>query len=57
MLYKDHNKTIYACDNCDGEFEPEELRIYGKEILCEKCLLARYDTVEDMIWGIDSGES
>lgn len=48
MKYRDGNKIKYTCDNCDGDFEPDELYVYGSKHLCADCILKRYDTVEDI---------
>lgn len=51
MRYRDGNRTKYVCDNCDCDSEPDELHIYHGEQLCVRCLLGRFDTVEDILEG------
>ena len=35
----------YTCDECEKEYDPEELYDVDGEMLCEDCLLGRYQTV------------
>ena len=44
MTYKDCNKTILICDNCD--VESDKLYINGKEHLCAECALDTFDTID-----------
>jgi len=41
-----HNGAYeYTCDECEKEYDPEELYDVDGEMLCEDCLLGRYQTV------------
>ena len=35
----------YTCDECEKEYEPEELYDVDGEMLCADCLLNRYQTI------------
>lgn len=37
----------FYCDECDGEFEPDELVRYGfgNEMLCAQCLFEQFERV------------
>ncbi len=41
------NKSVkrYYCDECEQEFEPEDLYVVDGEELCHDCLLERFTTV------------
>ena len=35
----------FYCDECKGEFAPEELYDFDGDMLCTECLLLKFDTV------------
>lgn len=38
---------VYYCDECGEEFDPEDLYYDdNKDMLCERCLLGRFDKVK-----------
>lgn len=42
---KNRNVPRFYCDECEEEFEPEELYDYDGQMLCADCLLLKYKTV------------
>lgn len=38
----------YTCDECEEEFEPEELYDLDGDMLCKDCLLEQFKTVKQM---------
>lgn len=39
----------YTCDECKGDYEPEELYDVDGRMLCAECVLNQYKTVAQMI--------
>ena len=41
------NVPHYYCDDCEDEFEPNELYMYDGEMLCSECLLNKFEKVSE----------
>ena len=41
------NVPHYYCDDCEDEFEPNELYMYDGEMLCAECLLSKFEKVSE----------
>lgn len=46
---KNRNVPHFYCDNCEEEFEANELYNNDDEDLCQECLLLKFDTVAELI--------
>ena len=41
--------TRFYCDNCNEEFDPDELYLHDDQMLCKECLVECFQTVADSI--------
>lgn len=47
------NVVSFTCDECGKEYDPDELYMYDDEMLCDKCLLNRFETAKQVGFDYD----